>query len=123
MSQTDTVAEWACDAVVTCDVAGGKRPLHVGMGPGHIEGHVERGWTCGKGLKRVSMCRYASKCIQTVVGDLGKALVAGGAMASAEVGRGEPSVVEPSRATATLGCGVACCRLDKWSVHAQAMSI
>ena len=45
-------------------------------------------------------------------------------MASTEVGRGEPSVVEPSQAVATLGHrGAACHWLDKWSVHAQAMSI
>ena len=31
-----------------------------------------------------------------MVGDLGKALAVGGATASAEVGRGEPSMVEPS---------------------------
>ena len=34
VSQTDTVAGRACDAVVVCDVAGGKRPLHIGTGPG-----------------------------------------------------------------------------------------
>ena len=44
-------------------------------------------------------------------------------MASTEVRRGEPSVVELSWAMATLGRGAACCRLDKWSMHEQAMSI
>ena len=51
------------------------------------------------------------------------ALAAGGATASAEVGRGELSVVELSQAVATLGRSVACHQLDKWSMHAQAMSI
>ena len=58
-----------------------------------------------------------------MVGDLGKALAVGGAMASVEVGRGELSVVKLSRAAATLGHSVACRQLDKWSMHTQATSI
>ena len=77
VSQTDTVAGRACDVAVACDVAGGKRPLHVVMGPGHIEGHVERGWTHGKGPKCVGTCQYTSKHIRTMVGGLEKALVHG----------------------------------------------
>ena len=35
--------------------------IHIGMGPGHIKGHAEGGWTHGKGPKHVGTCRYASK--------------------------------------------------------------
>ena len=51
--------------------------IHVGTGPGCIEGHVEGGWTCRKGPKHVSTRRYMSERVRTVVGGLGKALACG----------------------------------------------
>ena len=96
VSQTDTVAGQACDVVVACDVAEGKYPLHIGTGTGCIKGHVERGWMHRKGPKHIGTHPNMSERIQTVVGDLGKALVAGGATASTEVGRGVLSVVKLS---------------------------
>ena len=58
--------------------------IHIGTGPGHIEGHVEGGWTHRKGPKCIGMHQFMSKHVQTVVGGLGKALACG--YASVQVG-------------------------------------